>query len=480
MASPADPTPAPLAQLSDANVLRWGSRGLAAFLVFGVAASLLLASQAPLYALLVPASVVAVGLLVWLARRPYYNLYVALFGFALVVISDPGVGPAEVLYGVYLLFFFAMWYARYLLPEHRTLHTAEDRIVALLLTVGLAGGVVVGLLFGTPPGEMRGAIQGFLMLAFYFPIKDLCAHHRRGPEIMLAAVAWLGLYVTAVIFLNFREVLVHATVDWHVADARPGYNALQLMLGALLGLILLVSLRRRAQRLTAFVLFTACLAALVLIKYRGFWVAFAFGAGVVFLLLQRGERRRLVVYAVTGFAALIFVTTAFFGEIATLLFSGTLERFATLQTAFTKDVSLLNRLHEASAALDYIRVNPLLGYGFGTRYTYYSWVYLATYHAQLIHIGYVEIWFRLGLFGMLGVFFVWIRSAWWGWRVSRTSAPQLHQMTGLLTAAGLAAMIFSVFTESPWFQMNQMFGFTMLIAMASGLRQRYADRLSLR
>lgn len=485
MANPADsalppPTGPTSVRPNDADVLQWGTRGLTALLILGIGASLLLAWYDPILAVLAPAGVLAIVLLVWLARHPYHNLGVALFGFTFAVISDQGVNPAEILYGVYLLFFFATWYARYLLPQHQAIYTLEDRIVALLLTIGLVAGIALGLIFGSPLSEMRGAVQGYLMLAFYFPIRDLCRRYERGPEVVLVVTAWLGLFVAASIFINFREVLVQATVDWQVADARPGYNALQLTSGALLGLIILVSLRGWTLRFAAFGLFTTCLSALILIKYRGFWVAFAFGAAVTFLLLQRTERRRLLAYAAVGVVMLAIVTTTLFGNLATLLFSGTIERFATLQTALTQDISLLNRFHEATAALEYIFVNPILGYGFGTRYSYYSWIYLATYRAQLIHIGYVEIWFRLGLFGMIGIFLLWGRALWSGWKIHKSTVPRLHRIAGLLSAVGLSAMIFSVFTESPWFQMNQMFGFTMLTAVAIGLRQRYADRLNSR
>jgi O-antigen ligase len=162
-----------------------------------------------------------------------------------------------------------------------------------------------------------------------------------------------------------------------------------------------------------------------------------------------------------------------FADAAALLLEGFVNRLVTLRTAATDDISLVNRFVEASAAWEKIQVNPLLGYGFGTQYTYFSLISFGTFMPSHVHNGYVGLWYKLGLWAIVAVALVWMRSAWWGLRVYRFRAPELHRLMGLVTVVSLLAMVPSVSTESPWFQVNQMFTFAVLAGAASGLRQRH-------
>ena len=481
---PAPPAPSAATGPSPEQVWLWGRTALVAALVAALGMTLATAWWVQEWVLALPAVVVAVPALVWVYRRPTLNFVLVVAGFVFIARSEDGLQFQEVLYGLYYISFLVGWYGQRLLYGERIVFTRTDRVVAFLLPAGLVSGIVLGALFGAAVGDIRGDALGFGMLAFYFPAKEYCRTQRYGPEVLVALTAWVGLYVAVGNFLLFREILLAATQAWEVADARPGYNALQLMVPSLGALALLISVRgttMRAWAMRAGLLgvFGLCFSALILIKYRGFWVGFAFGVALLFLFLRGRSRWRLVQLIGVGGGTVVALAFVFFGDLATLIFSGTLDRLATLSDAATSDVSLINRFVESRAIWEKIRVNPVLGYGFGVEYDYFTLIHLGTMVRFHVHNGYVGLWYKLGAWGtVLGFAYLGL-AAWAGLRAywSRT-LPTLHGVYALVAAVSLLALAPTIGSENPFFAQDQMFTIALMAALAVGLRQRYAREVA--
>lgn len=459
---------------STGGVLRWGDVLLWTGLVASMLLTLAVVWWAPAQAPLIPLGLT--GLIVgwFLFQRPVLNLTVLLAGFALVLNNDEGIQLEEVVYGLYYYSFLLYWYGRRLLRREAFIHTRTDWALALFGGGGLAAGICLGLLFGGSLALIRWEATAFAMLGLYFPVKELCRQERYGPEIVLAIFFWLGLFVAIRNLLNFREIILAATEAWQVADARPGLNDMQLLIPGLASLVLLLNERtwfRRLLLLGAFLLFTG---SLILAKSRGFWIDFAFGVFLLLFLLQGRQRWHLIIFLVGGASVMIALVLTFFGPLADLVFAGTIKRFDTLDTALTQDRSLVNRFIESRAVWDGVRKNPILGYGFGTTFSYFDINFLTTRTKSFIHNGYIALWFKLGLGGLTLMIFSWASAAWHGLKVYWTkTVPRRHRGFALIAALTLLSLIPSVGTSNPFMLMDQVFMFTLQLAFACGLYQRY-------
>lgn len=472
MASPLPLDTSPGVLSSD--VMRRGQALLRAGLAAGLALTLLLAWQTPELVAVIPLGLVAVLTLGWLFRYPFANLTVLLAGFVLVLNSRTGLQILEVVYGLYLYAFLFHWYGERLLRSEQFVLTSLDRIAALLLIFGLGGGIVLGLLFGAPLDGLRGEALAFSMLGLYFPVKEICRRERHGAAVLVAVTVWVGLFVALRNLLNFREIILAATQAWQVADARPGLNEMQLLIPLLAVLVLLLQMHGGLRRFGLLVLFLILAGALVMTKARGYWIDFLFGFGILFLLLQGKDRWRLLTLSLIGSIATIAVTLIFFGSVADLVFSGAINRFSTLGTALSDDVSLLNRFNETSAVWARIQYNPIVGYGFGTEFSYYDWVYRYTRTTSFMHNGYTALWFKQGVWGLALMLLFWGGAAWQGIKVYRNKTlPQLHRVLALGAAVTLIAIIPSAGTSNPFILSEQVYTLALQLGLACGLYQRY-------
>lgn len=455
-------------------VLRYGHALLWSGLAATMALALAVAWFAPDLVILVPLGLLAlIGGWV-LFQRPAVNLSVLLAGFAVTLNYDEGVQLQEALYGLYYYAFVGYWYGSRMLRGERFVLTPVDRAVALVAVLGLVAGIGLGVLFGGNLSLIRGEATAFAMLGLYFPVKELCRQERYGPEILLAVLLWIGLFLAVRHFLNFRAIILAATEAWHVADARPGLNEMQLLVPSLFALVLLIHERTWLRRLLLLGAFLLLVGALVLTKARGYWIDFAFGAVVLTMLLRGRHRWRLIFLMVGGMTGVAVLAFVLFGPLAELIVSGTARRFASLGTAFTEDRSLVNRFIETRAVWDGIKQNPLLGYGFGTTFSYFDINYLTTRTKAFIHNGYIALWFKIGLGGMLLMLFAWAGATWQGLKAYWDQrVPLRHRLFALSAGLSLIAITPSAGTSNPFILMDQVYTFTLQLAFAAGIYQRY-------
>lgn len=469
--------PALPASLPEA-VWRWGQRALGAGLVGGLLLALAVAWHAPETILLVPVAIVGLAAGALLFRYPLVNLGVVCAGFAFAANSTEGLQVSEILYGLYLYAYLFHWYAGRLLRGEQVIFSATDWAAALFIVGGILLGTLTGLIFGAPLDLMRGDLTAFSVLALYFPVKEACRSARRGPEVVLFSLIGLGVFLGLQNFLHFRSIISSATLAWQVADARFAATEALILVACFGVLFLLLAAERWRSRVGLLGLLLFMLAALVLTKGRTFWLAFAFGAVLSLLFLGGRQRFRLIFLTTAGSAALIFITVTFFGQIADLIFSGTLNRLATLEDASSQDISLIARFVEWAALWDYLVRNPILGYGFGTTYQFFDVIEHATLVRSFSHNGYIAAWFKLGIFGLLGMLFFWLRALYDAFLVYRDEVFSTRYRTfALISLISLAALALAANASIFFIYMNQLFPFALLTGLASGLRQRKAGQM---
>lgn len=458
------------------GIERWGTTLLWTALVSGTAATLVLAWVAPTLVPLVPLAVVGAVVVVLLFRAPSVNLAVVLAGYAVLITTSPGIQITEAIYGLYYVAYLSHWYGtRLFLHRERLVHSRVDWAAALLIVCGLFGGAVLGLVMDARPEDWVGEVLTFMMVLFYFPLKEACSRYHYGPDIVFAGMLWYGVFVALRNALGFREALESAARLIEISGARAALNEVHLLVGVLSMLIFLVIVHSWWTRLLLLAPFFFYVAALMMTKARGFWVDALFGIFVLFFLLGTRERARLVLFSVGGLVLFAAIVMLVFSDLGRLLVHGVLDRFSTLENAAVADVSLVNRFNETASVWEKIRVNPILGYGLGASHTYYDWVYNVTLTRPFVHNGFVALWFKFGLWGLFMTLALWVGAVWNGIRVYYMERPLLrYRAYALAAAVSLIAILPSTNTSSPFFLDDSLMSFVMLTALCAGLSERFA------
>ncbi|NNF58366.1 MAG: O-antigen ligase family protein [Rhodothermaceae bacterium] len=463
-----------LASLSDDALRRWGEGTLIAILAGSLVVTGVVIWRVPDAAPLLPLGLLAILGAGMLFRHPRLNFILWLGGLALLLSSDEGIQLHEALYGLYFYGYLMYWYGRrVLLYRSRFVRGLEDQTALLLIVFGLLGGIALGLLFGADPMRLRGETLAFSLLALYFPVKEFVVREKKGPLIVLGLITWIGLYVTVDNALYTQRAFAEATAVWEIADVRIAGRELLLVFSALLLLALTSTVRGAKHTLVTMSLLAIVLAGLILTKSRAFWVAFLLGAAVLMLLVRGDDRRRLLLRSAGGALAFLVVAYILIGPYLYLMVSGILNRFATLSAA-TTDISLVNRIEEAKAVAARARLNPVLGYGFGTTYSFFNLTYWLTDTKSYIHNGYIAVWYKLGLWGVVLIGLLWGSVLRQALRLCRqVTLPPFYRALASGTAACLLCLVLPVYTTSVFFEDEKLSAFALVAALTMGIAQRF-------
>lgn len=465
----------PIAPALTPDALWWWGRTLLAFgLALGLGATLYVAWIAPEFIVLVPLAIVALCAAILLYRHPLANLAAVLAGFVLITDHDPGIQAKEILYGAYFLAYLGHWLVtRFVLSRERFIRTPEEKaLLAFLVWITASWGLT--LLFG---GNLKWAFSEWLalaMMAMYFPVKDAFVRYKHGPAVILGALVWIGFFVAARNLIQYQtQIALVVASAGSKGSMRVMTNDNLLMAASSIGLTLLVFARNWKAGLAFLAYLLLVLAGLILTLSRTYWITFVVAAFVLFLLADSKHRRRIFALGAIGAAGLVAVGAIFFGDVLLVIFTGLIDRLATIGDATTRDVSLLSRVYESRAVLERIVSNPVLGYGPGVPFHFYDILKQVTLEPTFIHNGYLSLWYRFGLIGLLLVLFVWGAAVLRGVRAFRVrSAPLLPRLCAVSAVCVLAATTLSALTSNPFHLDDSTFLFGLLTGMAGGAWER--------
>jgi O-antigen ligase len=463
------------------GVERWHALGgFAIRAAFAVALVILLGITWINADLLWPLSALLVGAAgaLYLFRRPELNLYVTLGLFFLIMDYSDGLDPEEVFYGMYFMAFFAHWYGTFLLGGGRLLRSSQDWAIVIFVAFATLS-AVWGIANGAGVRFIVGEAAILAMLGFYFPVRELCAGNPRAVRRLLYLVTALALFVTLRNVITYQAALSSAAYLFQVTTGRVALNEIFLMVPALGALCFLLYSSSNKQRLGLLLLFLLFLSALVLTQSRGYWAAFLVGLVALFLLTDLKRKLKIVIVGVIGLSSFVAFGSLLFPEVVPLVVGGLAQRFVSLGSAFSSDISMVNRLHETSALWGYIKQNPVIGYGMAAPFHYFDVIDDITRIGSFTHNAFVGLWFKFGIVGLALMMFVWVRSIWMGISLfRRESAPLFHRTIGLAVAVALIAELLVANTSTPFLIFDGMLMFTLLAAFASGATE-YVRRHSM-
>lgn len=409
----------------------------------------------------------------FLARDEVALLCAILAGFVVVVRYKEGFQPEEVLYGLVYMGYLLYWFiSRLFFYRDNILRTKIDWALFLFLIYTTLS-LVLNPLLG---GDMRAGLSEWLsitMIAFYFPIKEVCIRRRdRLPQKpILLSIGFVALFIAFRNMNDYRIGLSQADYLWQIASGRVVMNEHVLMMAGLVTLVFLLYARKWPNRSLLSGLFLIFSAGILIAQSRAVWVSFLLGVAIIFFFVDKKRKIQIVVLGLAGLAAVLAVGAVVFENFFTVIVAGLTDRFFSLRTAATKDVSLINRFVEMEAAWAHIKQNPIIGHGFGVPINYYSLVYEATRESSYVHNGYVGVLYRHGLIGFLLLFFFYFGSLWACFLMARDRAlSQFDRLIAIAAVSCLAAEALVGNSANPYAVSDSTFIIGAIAGVAAGSR----------
>lgn len=454
---------------------RRGQQVLRAGLALGVLALLALGWYAPGWLLAPPLLLVSAFALGYLLRHPLLHLCAAITILVFIFDKTEGIQVTEAAGGVYYVSYLAGWFLYHVavLRERLLLHPVDYAVAFLLLFATLSLPLTV-LLGGDLVAGLR-QWSALLLLAFYFPIKDACARDERALYALVLTFALLALFIAGRNFFRYYLALQNAEMLWQIVQNRSRANERFLMVTLLGSLVFLTYYARtRRAQFVMLGLSVVMLAGVVVGLSRAVWLSVFLGLGVLFLVVDAKQKARLLMLGGLGAVFLVAGAAIMLDDVFGLVISGLSARFSSLETAGTRDFSLINRFYEWEAAWGHIKQSPIVGWGFGVPFPYYNLIYGITQERSYVHSTYLSVLYRHGIIGLGFVLFIlggtFLRGIRYARRADRGS---LRQAVALSCVAALPALALAATTEDIMSDAEGVFLVMFPAALLAGIWQRW-------
>lgn len=384
--------------------------------------------------------------------------------------QDSGTNIREALYYAYIAGVVALmvpWLA--LTGQWQLRHGIDKSYMVLLIFIGY--GIILGFFTG---GLMKNRIDDITLMfpiLTYFVLRDQMVDDKVVRNILIILVVMM-LFIALRNVRNYQQILLEAVMDWQIQKARVAKNEVFLMAGTVGFFILQAYQTKWIPRLFYLGVFGFMFAGLILTQSRGYWLAFVLSAGVFMLFSDRSARiRAIITTTLLGVFAITIAFTVYYS--ATMVVIENLAYRLSLTGGSQMDPSLLERVLETQSVWDLVKYNPLAGYGFG--YVYQRYGVIAGYwtHTSYVHNGYLAIWFKMGLFGMLAAFTYLIMIARTGYKVFKNATTPFARITALIIMCQVVGMMLVNVTSPQFLGFDSMLLLSVMGAMVASLADRH-------
>lgn len=388
--------------------------------------------------------------------------------------QDAGTNIREALYYAYIAGVVGVMVPWLAITGHWRLNQGIDRSYLVLL-IFVVYGIVLGFFTG---GLMKNRIDDMTLMfpiLTYFVLRDQMADDKVVQNILIILVVMM-LFVALRNIRNYQQILLEAVMEWQIQKARVAKNEVFLMAGSIGFFILQAYQTKWIPRLFYLGMFGFLFAGLILTQSRGYWLAFALAAGVFFLVSDRGVRvRALITSTLLGIVAVTIAFTVYYS--ATMVVLENLAYRLSLTGGSQMDPSLLERVLETQSVWDLVVLNPFAGYGFGYVYARYGVIAGYWTHTSYVHNGYLAMWFKMGLFGMVAAIAYLIMIARTGYRVFKEALSPFARITALIIMCQVIGMMLVNITSPQFLGFDSMLLLAVMGAMVASLADRHTQAL---
>ncbi|GAB5520440.1 MAG: hypothetical protein RhofKO_26910 [Rhodothermales bacterium] len=409
----------------------------------------------------------------WVFQRPLVNLGCVLLGFILVLEHEEGFSVIEVGFGLYYLGYLLYWaITRFLLYRERQFFTVEDYAL-LIFFLCVAISIPFAVLYGASTTLIISELVSLAVLVFYFPVREACVRYRHGVWVVLVVFVLIGMYTGARNAYMLYKGLGNAEFIWQVAKGRIILNDYVLMATSVFTLAFAITAPTTRRLIFWLPAFLATFGGLLVTQSRGYWLTFSVAALVLFIFVSTHEKRRMVILGVVGLLAAGVVGMVFLGDLFEILLAGLINRIFSIESAATSDLSVVNRWYETAAAWQMIKVNPILGYGPGVVYPFFDLAEMLSLPDSFVHNGYVHMWFKYGIVGMVMLVVFLVGTMVRGFRLSRrATASSMARRIGLAGGAIIVGTLPAIITNNPLFLSDSLVMIGIAAGLVAGMHQR--------
>jgi len=393
------------------TVISLGDLAPKTFLVFGLLIIFAVTWLGQSAVIFLPAVLVAAFLFLLLSQVKNGVLYFILGSFALISGQDEGLQIQELAYGLLYLGFLATWFiSRIFYYQDQICDNRVDKAMLVFLIL-IHVSIPVSFLLGGQVAPMIGDWLAVSMLAFYFPIKEAIKRDPKTIKIFGIIFLLLSLFVLFRNILSFRETVLQASVAYEITKGRASMNEIFLMASSVGAIVFFLYSKELIVKVASLGFFMLFFIGLILTQSRGYWLGFVFGMGVLFLFASWQKKGQILILGAGGLVGVLGIGFLVAPEVMELLLAGIIDRVATLGTASSSDISLVNRFNEFEQVWSGIKRNPILGYGLGHEFTYHNIIYEAHITQAFMHNAYLALWYKFGIVGISIGLFIWYGSA---------------------------------------------------------------------
>ena len=425
------------------------------YLVLGMTASLTPAVVAG------PALVAAGIALLW--RRMDMGVVLLLLSSVLYLADEEGLGLPELIYFSYTLLIVALTFGSDLLRGSLKAPTTLDKL-ALLIIVLIPYAVVLGLFNGGGKTAIGEATTYFGFLGYFAYRKFMDRPEFR--KFLFAAMVLILAYVAIRNIFNYREIILAAQMSWQAQNARASSNEVLLLAGAFSSMVWVVQSRKLAYKILGVGAFSIFLFDIIITQSRGYWLAFAFGA---FMIWWAGNRKIKIQIASIA-AAMILVGLSvgylFFNDVFNVVLEGLGRRLSTLGSG-ELDISLKQRVEESITVFERMVVNPITGYGFGVKFPRVSYIDQIYIHYSYVHNGYLAAWYKFGLFGLVAMISLALIIARRAYQIYQGNQAQVVKVIALSIVGLISGMLLVNITSPQFFSFDSMLLFALMGVFAA-------------
>ena len=337
-----------------------------------------------------------------LLRNPVYFLYVYFLSFTLHLDNEPGIQVTDLIFFILSLIFLLLFFFPYLITGRAEIDNSIDKWY-LLLFISIVYGFIIGLLDAKSKSFAVSDMTYFLGLWLYFPFK----YHFKSEQFQKAILAIFILICFFVLirnFINYREIVIQANVEWEIQKARVAMNEIIILSGAILSVLSFSHFKQKLIKVGSYILYALFLAGLVLTQSRGYWIGFVVALMAIYIVSDKHVRRHLLFGTLALIVFVTLTTFFFFNDIFSIIIKALEARWdsiSTIGSASRMGPSLLERVYETQTIVHKLLHNPIAGYGMGVMYHRY-YILFGTYRTMtFIHNGYLAIWFKTGIVGLI-------------------------------------------------------------------------------
>lgn len=395
------------------------------------------------------------------------------YGFTLLSIlavdNDPGINLREAIFYLYMIGCAGILTPYILVSGQWKINQNTDKVLIVFLIFILYG---FGFSFFTGASMME-RIKDMVYFTPFF-VYPVLRHHMHNDKVIRNIAIILILIITAIAirnFMNYQQLLLNAVMEWQVQKARVAKNEVYLLFGSVAFFVLQAYQTKWVPRLITLGFFGLFLGALVLTQSRGYWLAFFFAAGIFFLLSKGDVRiRALLTSSVLGSFA-VLLAFLFYYDAMVLFIENMAHRISLTSKGI--DVSLQERVHETAVALQMIAQNPIAGYGIGYEYSRYGVITGFHTHTTYFHNGYLAMWIKFGLLGLVVSTVFWGSIIRTGFQMYQKSEHSYAQIWGLIITCQICGMMLVNLTSPQFLGLDSTILLSILAAITSSMADLY-------